>query len=853
LSSSVPSSTGNGYLPDWYLKEKLNCSASEVNLYQPLIDALSSDNLEEVKRLIALGANVNAECCSAERRYQIPLTLAMKKNDREAVIDFIKKGSVLVYEGNAGDIDCLNWAINKNYEDVVALLIEQHKAPLNDTFEGQTPLCRAIEKRSARIAKLLIEAGASLKRISLDCDSSSSHSPLILAINAKLEDIALLLIEKNVNLEAKDYDDKKPLHLAIENGSTTIALSLILKGAKLNVRTKKDVTPLQIAAELGNIEIVRLLIEREVPLNILLNYETTPLHRAIRGGFDDIAILLIESNARPNVQDREFATPLDIAIEKENDKIATLLISKGASVNTAKEGSLLPPFAMALKGNTELLKFTLETSRVFFGNLPLDEKAEPLSALLIELSEYDNHRNKRDIIYTICRSLKSDRSDTDREFSTAVLEMAVEKEKASMCIRKESSSACRIAICSYLIGMMGIKKATLEEIAPLIDTLVNHVDLRNDDHYELVLSITYKLQQIEKEKGFAILKKLIESFNIPKKGFKAFSLAQALLNLSEYDLLHAIQGLIDTQESPATFLETAFINSLKKSKAPEEIDLSGVENLEEKLHSILKSRKKFRQIEGVFLCLDRIRTLFMFQLGEEKNTILKALSIYLRDILDGKFIENRYDLEKSLHLKTVFGGDDSGKALLEKWKENEISPSEENLPGYTVCNTDDPSDILATEHDMKDLLEIHLMYSPDFSKSPLPTPLIDGKYRLIAVKNEVGKIVAMCYLLVLWDEKKSAPVLFQEAVRINPSEDNDHCTALMDKMCEKKASEMNLRLLRAYRKKQQGTQYTNPVKSLEGRASFKYWTSLGGEVNTNIYKIDYPTTVYRPKTTEFIL
>jgi hypothetical protein len=50
----------------------------------------------------------------------------------------------------------------------------------------------------------------------------------------------------------------------------------------------------------------------------------------------------------------------------------------------------------------------------------------------------------------------------------------------------------------------------------------------------------------------------------------------------------------------------------------------------------------------------------------------ELFSMYVRDVLEGRFEAERYNLDNSEHLRKIFEGE-SGKALLEKWMEGEVA------------------------------------------------------------------------------------------------------------------------------------------------------------------------------------
>jgi ankyrin repeat protein len=71
--------------------------------------------------------------------------------------------------------------------------------------------------------------------------------------------VALLLLEKGADLNAKTHYGQTVLHLAATNGHETVARLLLEKGVDVNEKTDGGKTALRMAAENGYQTVVRLL------------------------------------------------------------------------------------------------------------------------------------------------------------------------------------------------------------------------------------------------------------------------------------------------------------------------------------------------------------------------------------------------------------------------------------------------------------------------------------------------------------------------------------------------------------------------------------------------------------------
>jgi ankyrin repeat protein len=156
-----------------------------------LLDTSKTPNIEEVKRLIDAGAELDAK----NNFDRTPLYIAAANGHAEITRLLIDAGA---------ELDARN-----KY--------------------GRTPLYAAAANGHTEIAKLLIDAGAKL-----DARDKDDWTPLhyAAAIHGHTE-IARLLIQVGAELDVRDQDGWTPLYHAAANGRTEIAKLLIDAGADI--------------------------------------------------------------------------------------------------------------------------------------------------------------------------------------------------------------------------------------------------------------------------------------------------------------------------------------------------------------------------------------------------------------------------------------------------------------------------------------------------------------------------------------------------------------------------------------------------------------------------------------------
>ena len=187
--------------------------------------------------------------------------------------------------------------------------------------------------------------------------------------------VALLLLDRNADVNALDNDHATPLHLASSHGILEVARLLLERGATADAKNVHSQTPLHLVSQCAdlcheNSEVARLLLEIGMDANVRDNCLATPLHFACSRGNFETALVLLDHGAEPNAQNAGGQTPLhrvsqDPYIKEPDDpRVAQLMLEHGADVNARDQDQETPLHLALYKSNTRTVQVLLGVGSV---------------------------------------------------------------------------------------------------------------------------------------------------------------------------------------------------------------------------------------------------------------------------------------------------------------------------------------------------------------------------------------------------------------------------------------------------------------------------------------------------------
>lgn len=262
-------------------------SGADINITNaagetPLYCAITTEKIESVKFLLS-----RKEKCTQSSKQRSLLSTAAKiavVTDQLEILELLLRQG-FSYEGHYAQ-DPAYIAINRKHEKMLQLLKSYHYkfSLINEMF------FELLDNYEWKKIHTLFSYNLMDVNIKNKTGTPFFHLSILNGQNSLCD---LLLLDKNLNLEAVDLNGMTALHVAICREQTFLVSQLIAKGANVNATTPSKITPLHIAILINSLNIVKMLIESGADLQARDYFDRTPYHLSLKSS--------------PSVQSKLFA------------------------------------------------------------------------------------------------------------------------------------------------------------------------------------------------------------------------------------------------------------------------------------------------------------------------------------------------------------------------------------------------------------------------------------------------------------------------------------------------------------------------------------------------------------------
>ncbi|OCU02504.1 ankyrin repeat domain-containing protein 55 isoform X2 [Xenopus laevis] len=254
----------------------------------PLMHAVSGRQVDTVKLLLKMGANINTQdacgrtslsvatylgwlegCVSLlrngakqnipDKNGRLPLHAATAEPDARLLAVLLQQSilSEINHQDNEG-MTSLHWAAFHNRPQHAQALLQKEADPTLVDKDFKTPLHWAVQSGNRILCSIILDNQQGQSTINYD-DENGKTCMHIAAAAGYSDIICELARVPECNLQALDVDDRTPLHWAAAAGKPECVQTLLKLGVDINPRDINENTPLTYAMYCGHAACIKLL------------------------------------------------------------------------------------------------------------------------------------------------------------------------------------------------------------------------------------------------------------------------------------------------------------------------------------------------------------------------------------------------------------------------------------------------------------------------------------------------------------------------------------------------------------------------------------------------------------------
>ena len=165
-------------------------------------------------------------------------------------------------------------------------------------------------------------------------------STLFTAADRNCVDLATVLLDRGVSVDARDRLGVRPLSRAARSGHLEMVDLLLQRGAPIDARDLAGATALYVAAERGQTAVVQRLIDKGADADLKGRSGTSPLAAAAFAGRNQVVKMLLAHGADPRAADDTGKSPIVYAAASGSLDIVRQLLAQNVDVNARYSNDL---------------------------------------------------------------------------------------------------------------------------------------------------------------------------------------------------------------------------------------------------------------------------------------------------------------------------------------------------------------------------------------------------------------------------------------------------------------------------------------------------------------------------------
>ena len=236
----------------------------------------------------------------------------------------------------------LHYAASVGRKDIAQIILGADIDIINEQDgNGYSALHTAINGKKIEFAEMLLGIQP---HININLKDGRGNTPLLLAVQERLDDIVRVLLKFKADLEPRNKKGETAFLLAIKHKAESTWKNMLSEstwktmlqnsdGIILNEGGGAIPTALHMAAKHGQLEVVQQLLEHGADVNALGGQYNTALQAAAASGFEDVVKYLLEKEADASLSGGMFANALSAAVFSGIFKTVSILHEKKVDIN----------------------------------------------------------------------------------------------------------------------------------------------------------------------------------------------------------------------------------------------------------------------------------------------------------------------------------------------------------------------------------------------------------------------------------------------------------------------------------------------------------------------------------------